>query len=308
MKQQYINRDTVIRDFFKDSNFNGICVFDEQSIYDFLDNNRTDMRTKSFSLNKFIAYLIEKEFISLFEFENNINEKKIYISKYFNDKDDYAKILEVSTLLIPKAYISFLSSMYHYNLTDQLPKKLYLSVERKSHAPHNELEQNTINKALCKEGRLPSIVLNILGYEIYLIHSKEANRVGIKNIQLFDKDYRITTIERTLVDIVVRSEISGGTQEVIQVYKKAFELYKKDISINKIIFILKKLNYIYPYHQVVGYLLFKSGFGNTDKLKKEFEFKNDFFLTRGEVNTNLDELDYDEEFRLYIPRNLARVF
>ncbi len=306
MKQQYINRDTVIKQFFKDSSFNGICVFDEQSIYTFLDNNRSDMRTKSFSLNKFITYLIDKEFISLLEFENLINEKKIYISKYFNDKNDYAKVLEISTLLIPKAYISFLSSMYHYNLTDQLPKKLFLSVERKSHAPHNELKQDAINKALCKDGRLPSMVLNILGYEIYLIHSKEANRVGIKSVRLFDKDYRITTLERTLVDIVVRAEISGGTAEVIQVYKKAFELYKKDISINKIIFILKKLNYIYPYHQVVGYLLFKSGF-DASKFKKEFEFKNDFFLTRGEVNTNLNELDYDEKFRLYIPKNLSKI-
>ena len=124
---------------------------------------------------------------------------------------------------------------------------------------------------------------------------------------MFDRDYRITTLERTLVDIVIRSEISGGIEEVVSAYKKAFELYNNDIFINKIIFILKKLNYIYPYHQVIGYLLSKSGF-DVSNIKKEFEFKNDFFLSRGTVNENLNDLDYNEEFRLYIPKNLSKVF
>jgi predicted nucleic-acid-binding protein len=307
MKRRFLKRDTTIKQFFEDSNFNGICAFDEKSIYEFLYSNKNNMNTKSFSLNKFIKYLLDNEFIFEFEFENNINDKKIYVSKYFNNKSDYAKALEVSSLLIPKSYISYFSSMYHYNLTQQLPKKIYLSVERKSNAPHNALKQEVINKALCKEGRLPAGVLSMLGYEIYLVHAKEANRVGIKRVLLFDKDYRITTLERTLVDIVVRSEISGGIEEVVQAYKKAFELYRDTIFINKIIFILKKLNYIYPYHQVIGYLLSKSGF-DASNIKKEFEFKNDFFLARGIVNENLNDLDYNQEFRLYIPKNLSKIF
>lgn len=307
MKRRFIQRDTTIKQFLEDSNFNGVCAFDEKSIYEFLHSHKNNMNTKSFSLNKFIKYLLDNEFLFLFEFENHLNDKKIYISKYFNDKSDYAKVLEVSSILIPKSYISYFSSMYYYNLTQQLPKKLYLSIERKSNAPHNELAQEVINKALCKEGRLPTDVLSILGYKIYLVHAKEANRVGIKRVLLFDRDYRISTLERTLVDIVIRSEISGGIEEVVSAYKKAFELYQNDIFINKIIFILKKLNYIYPYHQVIGYLLSKSGF-DASNIKKEFEFKNDFFLARGAVNENLNDLDYDEEFRLYIPKNLSKVF
>ncbi len=306
MKRHYIQRDSTIKQYFEDANFNGICAFDEKSIYEFLNTNRDVMRTKSFSLNKFITYLLKHELVSLFEFENNINDKKIYISKYFNDKSDYAKAIEIATLLIHKSYLSYFSSMYYHNLTQQLPKRIYLSVERKSNAPHNELQQEVINKALCKDGRKPTVVLSILGYEIYLLHSKEANRVGIKIVQLYDKDYRITTLERTLIDIVVRNDLSGGIEEVVQVYKKAFQEYKKDISINKIIFILKKLNYIYPYHQVVGYLLSKSGF-NASKFKKEFEFKNDFFLTRGIINEDINNLDYDDEFKIYIPKVLSKI-
>jgi len=304
MKKIY--RNIIIKKYFEENSLKGITVFDNKTIYNFLDINRVEMRMKSFSLNKFIKYLIENNFISLFEFENKINDKKIYISRYFNDKSDYAKALEIATLLLPKAYISHFSSIHYYNLTLELPKKIYLSIERKSNAPHNQLNQEIINKAVCKKGRYPTMILSILGYEIYKTHSKDTNKTGIKRVLIFDKNYRITTLERTLIDIVVRSEISGGIEEVIKVYKKVALEYKKNISINKIIFILKKLNYIYPYYQIIGYLLFKNGF-NTDKFKKEFEFKNNFFITRGDVNCDIDKLEYNKDFRLYIPKNLSKI-
>ena len=306
MKRAFIARDIIIKQFLETSNFIGITAFDEKNIYSFFNEHKSSMRVKSYSLKKFIQYLLDKKFLEVLEFNNEFNDNQIYISKYFSSKSDYAKVLEVSFLLIPKAYISHFSAMYYHNLTQQLPKKIYLSVERKSHAPHNKLEQKVINEALCKLGRLPKNIFSIFGYKIYLVHAKEANRVGIKRVSLFDKEYRITTIERTMIDIVVRNEISGGMEEVIQVYKKAFDLYYKEISINKIVFILKKLNYIYPYHQVVGYLLSKSGF-DVSKIKKEFDFQNDFFITRGEVNSNLSNLIYDDEFKLYIPKELFKV-
>lgn len=304
MKKHYSQRNTIINKFLEDSNFNGICAFDEKSIYTFLHENKTKMRTRSFSLNKFIDYLVNQKLLYILDFTNELNDKIIYVSKYFDNKSDYSKAIEVTSLLIPKSYLSYFSSLYYYNLTQQLPKKIYVSIERKSHAPHNELKQDTINKALCKEGRLPSKILSVMGYEIYLIHSKEANRVGIKRVQIFEKDYRISTIERTLIDIVVRSEISGGIEEVIQVYKKIATL--ENISINRIIFILKKLNYIYPYYQIIAYLLYANGF-NVDKFKKEFEFKNDFFLSRGIINENKQNLIYNSEFRLYIPKILSQI-
>lgn len=306
MNRYFPQRDNVIKQFIEDANFNGISVFDEKSLYNFLDENRSQLKMKSFSLNKFIAYLADNSFLEKFEFKNNLNDKEMYTSKYFHDKSDYAKALEISYLLLPKSYLSHFSSLYYYNLTQQLPKKIYLSVERNAHAPTQKLEQSVINKALCKDARIVKPILSLFGYEIYQLHSKEANRTGIKRVHMYDKEYRITTIERTLVDIVVRSELSGGAEEIINVYKQAFKEYKKEISINKIVFILKKLDYIYPYHQVVGYLLSKSGFDAT-KIKKEFVFENDFFLTRGDINSNLSNLDYDYEFRIYIPKVLAKI-
>lgn len=306
MRKHYITRDNLLKSFFDDANFNGTTVFDEANLYKLLDDNRIEMKTKSFTLTKFITYLLEKQFISEFEFNNTINQKKIYISLFFEKKSDYSKALELSFLLIPRAYLSYFSAMYLFNLTQQLPKKIFLSVERTSHSPVEELDQEVIDKALLREGRSPNIYLEVFGYQIFLLRSKEAKRIGIKRTILFNKDYRVSTLERTLIDIVVRSEISGGIEEVIQVYKESFKKFKKDISINKIINILKKLDYIYPYYQVVAYLLFVSGW-NVEKFKKNFDFNRDFYITRGDINSNKDNLIYNKEFRIYIPKILAKV-
>lgn len=306
MKKHYLKRDYLIKSFFDDANFNGTTAFDEINLYKLLDDNRIEMKTKSFSLTKFITYLLEKQFISELVFNNTINQKKIYISTFFNQKSDYSKALEVSFLLIPKAYLSHFSAMLFFNLTQQLPKKIFLSVERISHSPVDELDQEVIDQALLKKGRMPSVYLEIYGYEIFLLRSKETNRTGIKRIIIFDKDYKVSTLERTLVDIVVRSEVSGGIEEVIQVYKKLGTHFKKDISINKIINILQKLDYIYPYYQVVAYLLYINGF-NIEKFKQNFDFNKDFYITRGDINSSKENLTYIKEFRLYIPKILAKV-
>ena len=259
---------------------------------------------RSFSMVRFIKYLVDNGFLKVFEFRNEVNHKIIYTTKYFDQNSDYTKVLEIATLILPKSYISYFSAMFFYNLTEQLPKKLFLSIERKSHAIPQELQQENIDKALCKKGRLPKVVMQILGYDIYLINAKEANRAGIKTVRMFNKNYRITTLDRTLIDIVVRAEISGGMQEVIGAYQQAIEEYKKDISINKIIFLLKKLEYIYPYHQVIAYLLHRNGI-DISKIKKEFEFKYDFYLTRGEINSKRDDLIYDSEFRIFVPKDFT---
>ena len=64
-----------------------------------------------------------------------------------------------------------------------------------------------------------------------------------------------TNIERTLIDIAVRPVYSGGVFEVLKAYKMA----KDKVSINKLAAYLKKIGYVYPYHQVVGFYLEKSG-------------------------------------------------
>ncbi|MBN1765422.1 MAG: hypothetical protein JW860_09220 [Sedimentisphaerales bacterium] len=100
------------------------------------------------------------------------------------------------------------------------------------------------------------------------------NGMHIGNIGVVEADgyegekIQLTDIERTLIDIAVRPEYAGGPFEVLRAYKSA----KNKVSINRLTALLKKINYVYPYHQVIGYYLDKAGVyqkSQIDRIKYE---------------------------------------
>jgi len=107
----------------------------------------------------------------------------------------------------------------------------------------------------------------------------------------------VTGIERTLIDIVVRPEYSGGVQEVLKAYQRAKDM----ITANNIAEMLKKIGFVYPYHQAIGFLLQKSGYSDTAQLEtlKSFGMPFNFYLAR-----QMSDPAYSEEWKLFYPRNL----
>ena len=106
---------------------------------------------------------------------------------------------------------------------------------------------------------------------------------------------RVTNIERTLIDVTVRPSYAGGAYQVLDAYKKA----EDQISINQLSAMLKKLNYIYPYDQAIGFYLEKSGVYEESQIEllRNFEFKIDFYLTH-----DMKETEYSKKWRLYYPK------
>jgi len=62
-------------------------------------------------------------------------------------------------------------------------------------------------------------------------------------------------IERTLIDVSVRPASAGGADSVLDIYQRSIKI----ISINKLIAILEKINFIYPYHQAIGFYMERAG-------------------------------------------------
>jgi len=110
---------------------------------------------------------------------------------------------------------------------------------------------------------------------------------------------QVTNIERTLIDIAVRPFYAGGTGKVQKAYMKA----RGKISTDLLISILRKIDYIYPYHQVIGFYMQRAGFGNSalNPLKK-MGLEYDFYLDYG-----MGQTDYSEEWKVYFPRNLRTI-
>jgi hypothetical protein len=82
---------------------------------------------------------------------------------------------------------------------------------------------------------------------------------------------------------------------------KAYKLARPKVSVNKLAATLKKLDYIYPYHQAIGFYLERAGVYTESSiaLLRKFDFKYDFYLTH-----QIKEKAYSERWRLYFPKGL----
>ena len=106
---------------------------------------------------------------------------------------------------------------------------------------------------------------------------------------------RFTSLERTLIDIAVRPIYSGGISEVAKAYRFAQER----VSVNVLAATLDKLNYVYPYHQAIGFYLERAGYKPTQlDLLRRFPMKFDFYLMHG-----MKETQYVKDWRLHIPKD-----
>ena len=135
-----------------------------------------------------------------------------------------------------------------------------------------------------------SIILCI--YLFYGISGMQTGNLGV--IQKDDICY--TNIERTLLDIVVRPQYSGGVNNVLKVYNKAKSL----VNLENFIKYYKKIKYIYPYYQSIGFYLEKTNYASEFvdvffKMKKQY----DFYLDYGMKNPK-----YYERWRLFYPNTL----
>ena len=109
----------------------------------------------------------------------------------------------------------------------------------------------------------------------------------------FENGFLFTDLERTLIDIAIRPAYSGGVFEVLE----AFEIAKEKIDVYKLNKYLEILNYIYPYHQLIGFYMDKAGYDEKtlDVFNKKSDF--DFYLTY-----NISNKEYNKKWKIYYPK------
>jgi hypothetical protein len=210
-------------------------------------------------------------------------------------------IHEVLLGIRPKSYFSHYSAVVIHGLTEQAPKTFYVNEEQRLESwLAGKLTQATINAAFKRPVRVTSRVAQTDDLRVVVINGKNTGNLGVIEDDItgpagehFGK-IRFTNIERTLIDITVRPVYSGGVSEVM----KAFKLAREKVSVNRLAAMLKKLAFIYPYHQAIGFYLERAGYkpGLLDlfrSMPKEF----DFYLTH-----DMKEKDYVKDWRLFIPK------
>jgi predicted transcriptional regulator of viral defense system len=264
-------------------------IFDNSAIEKILDENRNSWRlTQSITTSEFVSFLLDNKLEKVrFDFPS-----RPIIRYTWGNVPFYELLLQLK----PNCYFSHYTAVYFHDLTEQIPKTIYIN-EEQSTKPRlsTTLKQFAIDIAFKKPTRLSNNITEFKDYKVQLLNGKYTGNAGVINTTTPDgENVLATNIERTLLDITVRPEYAGGVFEVL----KAYRLAKNKVSVNKLCALLKKLDYLYPYHQAIGFYLQKAG-GYSDRLSllKKFEIKYDFYLAH-----RMGQCDYSSEWRLFYPK------
>lgn len=214
-------------------------------------------------------------------------------------------ILPILQTIDKSAYFSHYTAMSLHELTEQIPKTIYMKIEnavvgQAKKQRVQEMSQEGIDMAFEKPVRVSNNIATISLEEydanVYILAGEKTQNLGITQISFTDTEsIRVTGVERTLIDITVRPMYSGGIEEVLKAYVRAKDI----VSVNKLKSVLSKLNLIYPYHQAIGFLLDHSGVYKEHQIAlfEKLERKYDFYLTH-----QMGEMEYSEKWRLFYPK------
>lgn len=296
-KNQLDTSRSFIEDFFDKADIKAFTVHAFRAIFD-RNRYKWNVSQKKTS-EQVLDYLVRRELL----FTNNITDAENNIRTIYSWKtlDEYTVI----TGLKSNSYLAYYTAIYLHQLSLQIPKTIYLNVEHGSPMPsighivainsiddENILTQESIDKAFQGSQRKSSLFYFYQDKKIILTNGKYTNKLGVVKRQSKDQCFEFTDLERTLIDISVRPVYAGGVFEVLEAYKRA----KGKTNGEKVADYLTRLNFIYPYHQVIGFYMEKAGYDESDikHFKKGMNFN--FYLTY-----DIRNKVFSEKWRLYYP-------
>jgi hypothetical protein len=242
---------------------------------------------------QFIAFLEKETFLKEVLIDSKISGKKS-LSRYLWRE---ASPLEIALSLKPNSYLTHASALFYQSLTDSVPKYIFVNYEQLPKSPRDEpLSQDEIDLAFSSPQRESKNIYNYDGLQIVLLNGKNTKHLEVGTITINNLLIPVTKIERTLIDAVVRPIYSGGVYQVL----KAFETARthSNISISVLLATLKKLEFVYPYHQAIGFFLQRAGYN-----KEQYDrFKALGINYKFYLSYDIREPEYNKEWQLVIPK------
>lgn len=270
----------------------GKHVYSERELATILAENREFWRlTQRTTVDQFIKFLVEKVGLTAIALKSPYGNTWRYA---WGDPSRF----EIGLSLRPTPYLSHGTALFLHGLTQQLPTSIYVNQEQSDKGRSGSpLSQQALDRAFSNEQRRSKYIYSYRDWQYQIIAGKFTDRLEVEMVKgPTGEDLAVTSIERTLIDIAVRPAYAGGFYQVLEAYKSAIQR----VSVSKLIATLKKLDYVYPYHQAIGFYMQRAGYEESryERLRK-LPISFDFYLTYG-----LKAKDYDPAWRLFFPKGL----
>jgi hypothetical protein len=269
-------------------------VYSKEQLATVLDQYRRTWHLRDHTTSaEFISFLIDHGNLRICELRSDQYGRKI--TRYSWGQ---ASALELAASINARGYLSHSTAADLHGLIRLSAKIIYLNIEQSAKLSNDgTLTQDGIDRAFSGKQRLSNLIYTCAGTSVIIISGKNTNRLGVEEFTGAKSELlQITNLERTLIDITVRPAYAGGTSQVLKAYRTA----KNQISVDRLVATLKKLDYLYPYHQAIGFLMQKAGYPEKSCAKLRTPgLTHDFYLTHG-----LHEPEYSKDWRVYYPKDI----
>jgi predicted transcriptional regulator of viral defense system len=266
-------------------------VFSRKDLNTILSKHRDDWRlAQTTTSHDFIMFLVQKAKLQ----EARLHSKNYALPARYIWGEVSPYLLALS--LRKSGYLSHATAIFLHSLTDQIPKTVYVNFEQ-SPKPRSggSMSQESIARAFANRQRRTNYVFRYKDWQIAILSGKQSGRLGVVPTQSPEgENLDVTNLERTLIDITVRPDYAGGVYQVLHAFRSA----KQKMSVNALLAILKGLDYVYPYHQAIGFYMKKAGYEEPRWGRlKQLVFKYDFYLAH-----DMRDTVYDSEWHLFYPK------
>lgn len=261
-----------------------------KALGEYLATRRAELRVpKSFAVDDLIALLLENDILRIAEISSpEYGSKSRYVLGTVSP-------LQLACSFYKDSFLSHGTALYLHGLAPL--DTIFVNHEQSPKNSTSRLTQAGLNNAFKNSQRQSTYVFRYGTSTITFLNGKNTGGAGLMQMQAPGGERLSTTsLERTLIDIVVRPQYAGGIRNVVTAFRQA----KDRISVAEIARLLAEMKYVYPYHQSLGFLLQRAGvpeeeLGPLKQRTMRFKFYLDY---------EMDQPAYDAVWKLFYPGNL----
>ena len=244
---------------------------------------------QSLGVNGLINLLIENDSLKVAEISSDSYGRK---ARYLVGEVSF---LQFASSFYKGSYLSHGTALHLHGLATLGPT--FVNHEQSPKNSTSRLTQSALDRAFRSQQRQSSYVFRYGSRTITFLNGKNTERAGVIEMRGPNNEpLMVTSLERTLIDVIVRPQYAGGIRKVITAFEKA----RDRVPVPQIAALLAKMKFAYPYRQALGFVLQKVGMSEESLAPlKDRKIRFRFYLDHG-----MKAPAFNPSWKIYYPPDL----